>query len=244
MYNPAHPGRLALQQLPFFAVALLAGSGAAALQAPQWPDTYVARLQALALVQTLNADILANRSATQVLERWCRDHQLAADPVIRAQLQSGAPKPPSDEQMARLGVRDASEIKYRRVELRCGAHVLSKADNWYVPSRLTPEMNRLLESTDTPFGKAVASLQPYRQSIEARLLWAPLPADAGCAVDTQDSRHRELVIPSEILQHRAVLYTREHQPFSEVSEVYQAEILAFPFRACASCAAADLAQPQ
>ena len=37
-------------------------------------------------------------------------------------------------------VAGASEVKHRRVELRCGAYLFSEADNWYVPERLTPEM--------------------------------------------------------------------------------------------------------
>jgi len=56
----------------------------------RWPDTYVARLEALALIQTLNADILASRSATASLETWCRDHRLAAEPRIVAQVMPGA----------------------------------------------------------------------------------------------------------------------------------------------------------
>jgi hypothetical protein len=27
-----------------------------------------------------------------------------------------------------------------------------EADNWYVPSRLTPDINKTLDMTDTPFG--------------------------------------------------------------------------------------------
>ena len=37
-----------------------------------------------------------------------------------------------------------------------------------------------------------------------------------------------LPIPDALFEHRAVLYTREHQPFSEVHEVYQRDVLAFP----------------
>src|SRR5262247_3263009 len=108
---------------------------------PPWPDTFVSRLEALAVMQTLNAEILASRSATASLEHWCRDHQLAAEPKIVAQVVKGADKPPTSEQRQRLEAGAGNEIKYRRVELRCGTRVLSQADNWYVPGRLTPEMN-------------------------------------------------------------------------------------------------------
>ena len=36
-----------------------------------------------------------------------------------------------------------------------------------------------------------------------------------------------LAIPEALFEHRALLYTREHVPFSEVHEVYQRQILAF-----------------
>jgi hypothetical protein len=40
-------------------------------------------------------------------------------------------------------------------------------------------------------------------------------------------RRRALAIPKELFQHRAILYTSDHQPFSEVEETYQGEVLAF-----------------
>ncbi len=75
----------------------------------------------------------------------------------------GPEKPLSREQRKRLRLGDDEPVKYRRVALACGDHILSEADNWYVPARLTPEMNRLLETTDTPFGRVVQSLQPTRE---------------------------------------------------------------------------------
>ena len=124
-----------------------------ATQHRTWPDTYVARLEALALMQTLNADLLASRSATKTLEHWCAVHAMAPQPKIVAVRVPGVDKPAADAQRQRLQVGPADEIKYRRVRLMCGDHVLSEADNWYVPSRLTPPMNHDLETTDIPFGK-------------------------------------------------------------------------------------------
>jgi hypothetical protein len=199
-----------------------------AQEQPAWPDTYVARLEALALIQTLNAEILASRSATQSLENWCRDHRLAEEPRIAARVVAGRSKPPDAGQRQRLEVTDRDEVKYRRVELRCGSHVLSEADNWYVPGRLTAEMNRLLDTTDTPFGTVVRSLEPYRRTFAMKLLWAPLPdgweREPAAA---SGSTGRTLVIPDALFQHQAVLYDRSGRPFSEVSEIYQRDILGF-----------------
>lgn len=48
--------------------ALTAAVVAHAQESLQWPDTFVIRLEALALMQTLNAEILGSRSATLSLE--------------------------------------------------------------------------------------------------------------------------------------------------------------------------------
>lgn len=196
---------------------------------PVWPDTFVARLEALALIQTVNADILASRSATLTLEKWCSDHQLADAPAIVARVVVGAIKAPTPDQRQRLEVDAREPVNYRRVQLRCGTRVLSEADNWYVPSRLTPEMNATLEATETPFGKAVAALEPYRRTFAVTLLWSPLPAgwERG-SNPLPATTSRALAIPEALFEHRAVLYTREHKPFSEVHEVYQRQLLSFP----------------
>jgi chorismate-pyruvate lyase len=198
-------------------------------QEAAWPDTFVSRLEALALIQTLNADLLGSRSATATLEHWCRDHRLAAEPRIAASLVAGADRAPSDEQRQHLEVTASDAVKYRHVQLRCGAKVLSEADNWYVPSRLTSEMNRLLETTDTPFGRAVESLQPFRRTIAVAMLWSPLPDgwEHGAAAGRAPSGGA-LAIPDALFEHRAILYTRGNTPFAEVREVYQRQVLAFP----------------
>jgi chorismate-pyruvate lyase len=199
---------------------------AAAQQAPAWPDTFVARLEALALVQTINGQVLASRSATLTLEAWCRDHRLAKDPAIVAAVARGAATPATAEQRERLQVGPETEVKYRRVQLRCGNRVLSEAENWYVPERLTAEMNRALETSGAPFGKVVQPLQPYRQTFAVKVLWSPLP-DGWELGPAPRSTGGVLAIPDALFEHRAVLYTAEHKPFSEVHEVYQRELLAF-----------------
>jgi hypothetical protein len=107
--------------------------------------------------------------------------------------------------------------------------VLSEADNWYVPSRLTPEMNRALETTGTPFGRVIQSLSPYRVTFSVELLWSPLPAGWERQPDGRPSRAAgDLDIPGALFTHQAVLYTSGHRPFAEVREVYRRDVLAFP----------------
>lgn len=226
--TPPEPAA-SLARLIVLATIVAARAPAQAQETPTWPDTYVARLQALALLQTLNAEILGSRSATLTLEKWCRDHRLAEEPRIVAKVVNGVAKIPADEQRQRLQVTPLDEVKYRRVQLRCGSRVLSEADNWYVPARLTAEMNRLLETTGTPFGRAVQPLEPYRLTYAVKFLWSPLPDGwERNAIMPPIQSSGILSIPEALFEHRAVLYTREHKPFSIVDEVYKRQLLAFP----------------
>jgi chorismate-pyruvate lyase len=220
--------RTTLRALAAAFLLLLTTATASAAEPAPWPDRFVGRLEALALIESLNADLLAHDSATLTLERWCGDHRLADPPRIVAERVSDAVKPASAEVREALDVKPDEPLGYRRVRLKCGDHVLSEADNWYVPARLTPEMNHVLETTDTPFGKAVAALHFRRHTLSADLLWRPLPKgwEMGAAA-TQDDKGA-LAIPDHVLEHRAVLSTPDGEPFSEVVETYTSEVLAFP----------------
>jgi len=172
----------------------------------------------LALLQTLNADLLSHDSATLTLERWCADHRLADPPRIVVRRAHDADRPIPDELRARLAIDAAERLKYRHVELMCGAHALSEADNWYVPGRLTAEMNRQLDTTDEPFGKVVKPLGFERRTLTADLLWAPLPQR--WELSGAKSVNAPLGIPHEVLRHKAILFTTAQVPFSAVVETY------------------------
>jgi chorismate-pyruvate lyase len=209
--------------------AVLLAAPAQAQRAPAWPDALLTRTQALALVQGLNADILASRSATATLEAWCRDHALAPEPRVVAEMVPGEPRAPDAEQRRRLRADSGEVVRYRRVRLRCGEHVLSEAENWYLPGRLTPEMNGVLETSDTPFGRVVAPLEPYRRTFAARLLWSPLPEgwERSAQVVPPCRSSGPLTIPSALFEHRAVVHGSDGRPIAEVHEVYQRGLLAF-----------------
>ena len=193
-----------------------------------WPDTFLARVESLAIIETLNATLFAARSATFTLDKWCADHQLAEDAKIRARLIRGVDKPITGEQRNQLQIGPSEPIKFRHVELTCGNRVLSEADNWYVPSRLTAEMNRLLETTDIPFGRAVAKLKPFRQTFAVEILWKPLDDGWESRPPPPDHPGQMLAIPEHLFEHRALLYTPDLKPISEVDEIYTRENLAFP----------------
>jgi chorismate-pyruvate lyase len=196
-------------------------------QSQNWSASFVARLEALALLETLNAQLLSNNSATLTLEHWCDVHHLASPPRIAAERVHDVDKPASPEQRRELDVTPTEPVRYRRVRLKCGPVVLSEADNWYVPSRLTPEMNRFLETTDMPFGKVVQALHFQRHTLSAKVLWFPLPD--GWEMNAANAKNVAVVpMPTRLLEHRAVLTLPDGIPFSEVVESYTADVLAFP----------------
>jgi chorismate-pyruvate lyase len=217
--------------------AVLAGLLAGCAAAPQnergtfgWPDTFTARITLLALTQTLNARLLSASSATAVLEAWCRDHKLADPPRILVRLNSGAERPATPEQRSNLQVASDTPIRYRKVQLLCGSHVLAEAENWYVPERLSPEMNRLLDRTDTPYGKVIKPLEPYRRTLVVRMLWSPLPEGwetSPWRPDTSGHTGTSLDIPSALFEHHALVLSHEHQPLAEVHEVYERALVSF-----------------
>ena len=164
-----------------------------ALPLPAGADDPLARLK---------QDLADGPSATEVLTRWCGALHFADPPQIHAEQVQGY-HPPHAGVRGRLKVSDKEPIGYRRVELTCGGHVLSMADNWYVPSRLTPAMNHMLETSDTPFGTVVRPLNFHRVTISAQ------PMREG----------------QTVFQVRALLLTPDGRPISLVSENYQQDLL-------------------
>jgi chorismate-pyruvate lyase len=219
----------ALFTLPLWALRTYADTAPPA-PSPAWPNDFVARVEVSLLLQTLNADLLSHDSATLTLERWCADHRLASSPRIVAERIPGADKPPTEEQRRDLGVTPADPVRYRRVRLLCGNAVLSEADNWYVPGRLTPDMNKLLDTTDTPFGRAVQALHFQRRTLSAKVLRPFLPEgwEMNPVELSEGDGKGELPLPPQVLEHRAILTLPDGTPFSEVVETYTCNVLAIP----------------
>jgi chorismate-pyruvate lyase len=196
--------------------------------AAPWADTSATRVEALAILQTLNAELLSNDSATLTLDRWCEAHKMATPAKIVAERVHGEDKEPTQEVRKLLGVGAGDPVRYRHVRLHCGDHVLSEADNWYVPARLTSDMNKVLDSSDTPFGRAVQDLHFHRRTLAAQLLWSPLPVGWEMAASIPAAKQGALQVPGQTIQHRAVLFLPDGTPFSMVVETYTNEVLNFP----------------
>lgn len=211
-------------------ISSMAVSPAQALESPEWSDSYMTRVEAEALLQTLNATLLASPSATLTLENWCRDHRLADNPRIVAHRDASFEKAPSDEVLRLLAIKAGEQVKYRHVELTCGDKTLSEADNWYVPSRLTAEMNRQLQETDTPFGKVIRPLEPYRRTFSATLLWHPLPNGWETGTPVPATHAGRINMPDHLLEHKAIVLTRTGLPISFVDERYTKALFEFPLK--------------
>lgn len=154
------------------------------------------------------ATLAAHDSATQALGEWCAARGIAQPATIRAMADRDARDAPSPAVRKALGVTADEPVAYRHVRLACGGTVLSDARNWYVPARLTPAMNRTLETTDTPFGKVVMPFGFRRERLEARRGRA-----AECPAGT-------------VLSHRALLRVEGGAAISLVVECYTRDNLA------------------
>ena len=146
--------------------------------------------------------LAAQDSATAALSQWCGRRKIAAVPQIRAhRLKDRTPALPADLYRL-LDLPTGMKPAYRHVRLSCGDAVLSDSHNWYVPARLTADMNRMLDSTDTPFGKIAAPLAFRRERLSSKR-----GRDSACPRDT-------------VLSHRALLRLPDGAPLALVLECY------------------------
>src|ERR1700674_2300405 len=125
--NPEYGKARATLLIVLLCSSLTCADDAPAAQPLDWPDSFVARVEALALLQTLNADLLSHDSATLTLDRWCDAHRLASPARIVAERVHGTEQAPTAEQRQLLGVSTTEPVRFRRVRLSCGGHVLSEA---------------------------------------------------------------------------------------------------------------------
>jgi hypothetical protein len=184
---------------------------------------FVRRLEALAVLQTLRAELLGHDSSTAVLQAWCEAHGPPGLKIV-AEHDPKAEQAPSAAAGKALGLKPGQAVRYRRVKLACGETVLSEADNWYLPASLTPAMNHALDTSDAPFGAVARPLGFRRRFLSAELLWKPLP-DGWEKTCSPKACASPMSIPAHVLQDTAVLTTPDGKPFSFVAETYTAAAL-------------------
>ena len=148
------------------------------------------------------ATLAAHDSATEALTMWCEARGIASPAQIVAHPMAGKPAAPPKGLRRLLGIGAHEAVGYRHVELTCGERVLSVAHNWYLPGRLTAEMNTALAQTQLPFGRIAAPLA-YRCEPLKTMSKPP----RGCPANT-------------ISAHRALLRLPDGRPLAYVLECY------------------------
>lgn len=202
-------------------VATSPAPGGAAAEGSQ--ANYLLRLRLQAQLQTLNADLLSHDSATAVLQGLCDRRDPAAPRILAQRIDVPDDLPAANAARRQLGAAANEPVHRRRVELKCGEVVLSRADNWYLPSRLTAQMNTDLASTQRPFGVVVRPLGFQRRTLSSRLLFQPLPP--GWEAADPVGFDVPVSVPAHVLQHRAVLQTPDGRPFALLIETYSDRVL-------------------
>jgi len=195
------------------------------------PADYIDRLKTEALIETLNGALLAGSSATTVLEQWCAAHHLATPAVVTARRDASIVIPPSDDTRTRLKLGPGEPFGFRRVKLMCGDKILSAADNWYAPDRLTAAMNDDLARTTTPFGRVIAPLRAFRRTFSVERLWSPLPADWAERKDgALIPKASDAPPDGALFRHRALVLKPDGTPIAEVEETYMVDAVTLPKR--------------
>jgi chorismate-pyruvate lyase len=158
-----------------------------------------------ALVWALNTRLIAGATATETLLAWCEEHGLSEGPITVEIRQCFAPAVVPDDVLPALKLDPGETIHYRQVRLMRGPLPLAAAENWFVPQRLTADMNEALIQTNVPFGRVIAPLRPLRRTLAADL-----------------QPHAEI-----ILRHRAVVLSNAGTALALVKENYFSDLVSF-----------------
>ncbi|NIX77022.1 hypothetical protein [Microvirga terricola] len=168
-----------------------------------------------ALIRELSERIVQAKTATASLLDWCEEHGLSDGPIIARRLQDDRTLSARDLSLPALGAMSEELIRHRRVELARGDLPLVTADNWFLPSRLSAQMNEALDGTDLPFGAVIAPLDPARRNF---------------AIHFNDPGDGEAWGPDTILEHQAVVIDGKGRPLAVVRERFQAALISFSSR--------------
>lgn len=113
--------------------------------------------------------LLTTFSVTAALQVWCEVRGLGeGDLFSDVKPESGKlDLPPLGRDLLRP--KDEEPVRHRAITLTRGDVPLLDADNWYMPSRLPIRAQVLLDTTDTPFGAALAGTLQNRETFSALL---------------------------------------------------------------------------
>ena len=197
-----------------------------------WPTDIVARLEAAALLQTLNVELLTNDNTERTLGAWCVSHRLSTRPTIATERVSDAEEIPTEVQRKMLAASTKDSVRHIKVRVLCGSVVLLEADNWYLPARISPQWNASIERTEWPLEAAVQTGHFRRRILSASLLWPPLPELKELASGEAQGRAQSGAVqplPARVLAHHLLVLLPDGAPFGEVEENYTGGVLPTPY---------------
>jgi hypothetical protein len=177
-----------------------------------------------ALIWALSTRLIASATATDTLLAWCEEYGLSHGPITVVIRQRFAPAVVPGEVMAALGLAASEAVHYRQVRLMRGSLALAAAENWFVPERLTAEMNGALNQTDIPFGTVIAPLQPVRRTLVANA-WPLVDEPVEDPPWFSGSAHHPF--PEIILEHKAMILTGSGTSLALVNEFFFADLVSF-----------------
>ena len=74
-------------------------------------------------------------------------HRLASNPQMAIERVLDAEESPTEAQRKMLATSAKEPVRHRKVRVLCGSTVLLEADDWYLPSRVSPKVSALIEGT-------------------------------------------------------------------------------------------------
>jgi hypothetical protein len=166
--------------------------------------------------------LIASASATDTLLGWCEEYGLSHGPITVDVRQRFAPAIVPDEVIAALGPAASEAVHYRQVQLMRGSLALAAAENWFVPQRLTADMNEALNRTNVPFGTVIAPLHPVRRTQVAHA-WPLVDEPVEDPAWFSGSAHQPR--PEIILEHKATILTGSGASLALVNEFFFAEVV-------------------
>ncbi|MCB2054147.1 MAG: hypothetical protein KDE35_07905 [Geminicoccaceae bacterium] len=162
----------------------------------------------------LSDHILSSRTATEALQRWCDARAIGRGSVVAVKHRVEVAGPSRFGPPVSLCAGPNESVVLRAVSLVRGEVELSRAHNWYVPQRLPPAVAACLETTDVPFGAAVATLAIERRTIAVRHLRPD--GDPPISGETRGT----------VLEHDALIVDAGGRILAVVSERYGSVLLA------------------
>jgi hypothetical protein len=142
-------------------------------------------LQSWNSMHALSERILRTDSATDELERWCRDNVIGDGQIVALCDRDARPEALDDESLEALYPHPGRDkTMFRKVRLATAGIAVVDALNWFFPDNLSRDIREQLETSDIPFGRAIRHLNPKRRTFLVRRCTPAQLVDAARSIDS------------------------------------------------------------